>query len=353
MKKFSRIFLFVLTLTMAYSPVRAINWEQVRNYTCIGAAFAAVAGIIYTLCKSETNEHMLERIQTDYDNASFLMSYVQRYESTINSSPYNLSEDQLYTVLHTSLNNTDIDALICQVNRILGDLTSGKRELETRIRKNTKSKTSATIEAMKILVNHISERQNRINITLKALLDAHGNYFKTIQYYHTLMAQYTHEISVLNNYQHNTNESYFYLKSIVNNKGNVKQYPFMRYYNELTQDHEKLQKCIAQLSPIYAEIIAKTQQLLEGLKYIQSIIATSPEYSRDVLQKQQDEIQAAQRQLAIQQEQFAREQERARYDLRMAQIDLAIQQMAFRKECAEELKKLKAEREELQRLLDR
>ena len=110
---------------------------------------------------------------------------------------------------------------------------------------------------------------------------------------------------------------------------------------------------------MYPEIIGRSQKLSQELEYIRSVIAMSSEYTRDILQKEQDAIRESQRQLAAQQERLAREQEqfmreqrRAQYELQMAHLDLAIQQIAFKKECAKELNELKSRRKEIALLIE-
>lgn len=78
MKKVSKINMIMLTLLLGYSPAKAVDWEKVGVGACIVGAVSVVAGIIWAACAPESNEHMLERIQQDYDNSSSLMPYVEK-----------------------------------------------------------------------------------------------------------------------------------------------------------------------------------------------------------------------------------------------------------------------------------
>ena len=194
--------IFIFATLMAYSPVKAVDWGNVGIGACIVGGISTVAALIWKACTPESNEHMLSRIQTAYDNTSCYMRYVKACEAYIHTSPYSLKENQLHTILHTALDNTLITALELEVEYILNVLASSKRELEQRIREQANSKPSETLKAMNTLLVEISEQQNRINTTLKALLDAHGTYFKATQYYETLATEYIHETSILNGYHY-------------------------------------------------------------------------------------------------------------------------------------------------------
>lgn len=359
MIKVSQIRMLILALSIAYNPVKAVDWEKVGVGACVVGGITALSALMWKICQPESDEHMLSRIEQTYDNTSSIMPYIKACETFMHIPVHSLHENQLHNILHTHLNNTDIAVLENKVQSTLNNLNSGKRELEKRIRENGNSKKSKTLETMETLATHISKEKNRIETSLKNLLDCHGIYFKAAQCYYALATQYTHEISVLKSYQYDRKQANFQIKSIISSNKNGRQYPFVEYYNDLTHNQEKLRRSMGQLSHAYPEIIYQTEQLLKELQYIRSMIAMSTEYTRDILQKEQDVIRESQKQLAAQQERFAREQEdfirdqrRAQYELEIARITLAIEQIAFNAERRQELHELEKERKRIKLLIN-
>lgn len=302
--------------------------EDVANIACgVGAMALGVAGVagavkLATWCFSETNEQLLARAQSEYNQViTKYKKEVLYFESLVHEmQPEYVSEDIVYA-LGENIWHMGVDEHLYR-----SQLRSWCKTVSTTIK-------SLRDRAIDIAHSDYPDYRmsNRMNLQADTMekfvfclrqysdvLNEHASFYALSWQEGKLQQYYASELDLLNAGYSQAKLGYK-LKDCVIAHNRWATYPYSAFIERLESDIASLHRLLNRLVYHYPSRIAYVHHLIESLDYIRFVIVADSAYSREVFAKQQAELEKIRRSAAREraEAEWARmEAKRAHFDAR-------------------------------------